>query len=219
MKKGNNMEKMPRNQIEEIGKDILSRTDIIAQHGTSIANAKSIMETGFNFTRTSYVINSKKDLILLCTYGWKENFKGDAANVIMCLPKSFFIQLIGFDNSAYSMWIDNALRQNQQAQLLDSITYFDFSSSVNKDDMVMRGYKGTIPREFVKGCFIYTDNTNYLSFFPDNNAGMDHLTYIENPNYFENLSKDDQALFVEEMRNKIFGNYNNLDDEPEISKR
>ena len=88
------MEKMSKEQIEQIGEYILSESDLIAKHGTSLANGLSILDTGLNFHRTSMVIQNNDDIVSLCTYGWKENSGGDAVNVIISVPKSFFKDLL-----------------------------------------------------------------------------------------------------------------------------
>ena len=65
------MEKLSKDIIIGIANGILEENDIIAMHGTSIENAKSIMETGFNFDKTSMAILKSKNIVSLCRYGWK----------------------------------------------------------------------------------------------------------------------------------------------------
>lgn len=50
------MENLPKEIIEKISQEIIKNGEIIAKHGTSVDKAKKIMETGFNYTRTSYVM-------------------------------------------------------------------------------------------------------------------------------------------------------------------
>ena len=80
------MESMPREKIEEIALKILYSGDIIAKHGTSVKNALSIINTGFDFQRTSFVMQVSKKIEPLCGYGWKENGPNDSANVIIEIP-------------------------------------------------------------------------------------------------------------------------------------
>jgi len=169
------MEKMTKQQIIEIGEKILERADVIAQHGTSINNALSIMKTGFNYTRTSMVMHTSKNVPELCTYGWKENAAGDAANVIISVPKTFFKQMLGYSDEEYQNWINNIPCKNATELLLRSLTTIEFDAP----GVVFAAH---VPKEFIKGTFIYTDNKNYLSFMGDWEAGMDHLTYLENEN-------------------------------------
>ena len=70
-----------KEQIIDIGNSILQESDIIANHGTSIENGLNILETDLKFNRTSMIINDTKDIISLCTYGWKENETGNSANI------------------------------------------------------------------------------------------------------------------------------------------
>ena len=53
-----------------------------------------------------------------------------------------------------------------------------------------------ISKEFIKGVFIYTDNKNASSFSNNRDEAFEHLTYLENKNYFDNLSSEDQKVFM-----------------------
>ncbi len=64
----------------------------------------------------------------------------------------------------------------------------------------MQYIKRNIPREFIRGCFIYCDNTNYLYFLSNKGESLNHLTYVDNPYFYENLSYDDQMEFVRKYR-------------------
>ena len=191
------MEKLDRDIILSIGNSILAESDVVAMHGTSISNAKSIMETGFNYHRTSMVV-APNDAVSLCTYGWKDNEPGDAANVIISAPKSFFKAFLGFDDEKYKEWINTSAKDNKEL-LLTTLCDVQLPS---QNSMVFNSH---LPREFIVGTFIYTDNENYLSFLGNMEEGLDHLTYIDNPYYYEHLTEEDKIKFVEEMRKKVFG--------------
>ena len=183
------MDKLGRDEIEKIGNCILSESDIVATHGTSIENAQNIMNTGFRFNRTSMIFQGD-NVVNLCTYGWKENPVGDAANVVISIPKDFFKQLLDIDNTAYLDWVNNI--ENK-----DSIIY-------SVCDIVANGsiFRAIVPSEFIRGMFVYTDNKNYLS-FANMKDGMDYLTYFDNPNYFNNLNEEEKTNFVNNMKQKI----------------
>ena len=190
------MEKMSKEQIESIGKNIISESDVVANHGTSIENGMSIFETGFNFTRTSVVISNLSDIVSLCTYGWKEIEAGKAVNIIISIPKDFYKALLKFDDESYESWIRHIKENDRQLGLINSVTDFDFSSG--------QVFKATVPREFIRGMFVYTDNKNCLSFIHNSEEGMNYLTYIDNPHYYMNLSEEEKESFVETMRSKLF---------------
>lgn len=120
------MRKLSKEEILEIVQKIFSGSDIIAKHGTSITNALSILETGFNYDKTSMVGQKSKDPVKLCSYGWKESKRGVSYNGI----------------------------------LLPGIEICH------------------VPREFVKGCFVFCDNTNYMDFLSNQEEALEHLTYI-----------------------------------------
>ena len=189
------MEKMSKEQIENIGKSILSESDVVALHGTSIENGLSILETGFNFTRTSMVICDSDDVISLCTYGWKEIEAGQAANIIISIPKKFYKALLNYNDESYTAWIKNVKENDLQQKLIESVADFNFNGPV---------FKATVPREFIRGMFVYTDNKNYLSFLNNKEEGMNYLTYIDNQHYFMNLSNEEKEVFIENMKNKLF---------------
>ena len=191
------MERMSKEQIEKMGKEILGESDLIAMHGTSLANGLSILDTGLNFHRTSMVIQENDDIVSLCTYGWKENPGGDAVNVIISVPKSFFKDLLGYDDISYSKWIKNIKDSNYQSAVINSVC-----------DMKMNGpvFNSNMPKEFIKGMFVYTDNKTYLSFASNPEEGMNHLTYIDNSNFYEHLNEEQKKEFVSKMRKKMFEN-------------
>lgn len=194
------MAKMDRETIEKIGEGIFAESDIIANHGTSIANAKSIIETGFRFYGTSMAIHKTKNVSALCTYGWKENKGGDAANVVLSVPKAFFMDLLGYDENEYSKWIEKIKKEDSEVAVINSVC-----------DFTMGGYRAftfEMPKEFVRGVFVYTDNKTYLNFLNNIDEGMNYLEYIDNPKFYNNLSEEEKSTFVEEMRNKMFGNKN-----------
>lgn len=190
------MKKLSKEEIKNIGISILEESDIVANHGTSIQNGLSILETGFNFNRTSMIFHNSEDVINLCTYGWKENEVGSAANIIISIPKEFYKQLFNYDDISYGLWIDNIRRNQLQLELINSVSNFDF-----KVDSI---FKATVPKEFIRGMFVYTDGKNYLSFFENKEAAMNYLTYIDNPYFFMNLQDEEKFKFVSIMKEKIF---------------
>ena len=195
------MEKLGREKILSIGNSILAESDVVAVHGTSISNADSIMNTGFNYNRTSMAFGNKDAVVGLCTYGWKENKAGDAANVVISVPKSFFKALMGFDDKKYEEWI-NRIKDDKEF-LVASLCDMNFSSQMGLSNV---GFLNKhLPKEFIKGMFIYTDNKTSLSFLNNKEEGLDYLTYIDNPNFYENLDEEEKAKFVEDMKIKILG--------------
>lgn len=201
---------MSKEIIEKIGEDIFSESDIIAKHGTTIANAKSIIETGFIFNKTSMVIQRSKNIVGLCTYGWKENRGGDAANVIISVPKTFFMDLFGCDESEYLKWIDKINKDEIEETVIDSVCDFAHEKQDNKTGPFLYPpvLKLTLPKEFVRGAFVYTDNKNYLNFLNNLEEGMNYLEYFDNPKFYNNLSEEEKSIFVEKMRNKMLDSNN-----------
>lgn len=182
--KGEIMKKMSKEQIIDIGNSILQESDIIANHGTSIENGLSILETDLKFNRTSMIINDTKDIISLCTYGWKENETGNSANIIISIPKEFYMKLLDLNDDAYKTWIRNIKNCHLQSHLIDSISEFDFNNGSL--------FEVTVPKEFIRGMFVYTDNKNYLSFLNNKEEGMNYLTYIDNKNFYTNLTDEEK---------------------------
>lgn len=194
------MEKLSKEQIQNIGKNILQESDIVANHGTSIENGLSILETGFNFNRTSMVFHESDDVISLCTYGWKENEAGNAANIIISIPKEFYMLLLDYDEETYKAWIKNVKANHMQSQLINSVSEFEYTNGPF--------FRATVPKEFIKGMFVYTDNKTSFS-FDNKEEAMNYLTYIDNKHYFTNLSDEEKFEFVSTMRNKIFSEKQN----------
>ena len=189
------MEKLSKEQIENIGRNILQESDVVANHGTSFENGLNILETGFNFHRTSMVIHKDNDIVSLCTYGWKENEVGNAANIIISIPKEFYLLLLNFDEETYKNWVANIKSNNLQVQLIESVSEFEINGPL---------FIATVPKEFIRGMFVYTDNKNSLSFIGNMEEGMNYLTYIDNQHYFTNLSDEEKNDFVEKMKIKLF---------------
>lgn len=183
-------------RIRQIGEALLSESDIMAKHGTSIENAMSILETGFNYHRTSMVVQKNDSIAGLCAYGWKENAGGDAANVILSVPKVFFKDLFGWDEQSYNSWINSIKEQEEQEFVINSMSDIEFG---------MAGFfKATLPKEFIRGAFVYTDGKNYLSFMNDTEEALDHLAYIDNPRFYENLSPEEKEKFLSKIRETKF---------------
>lgn len=196
------MENLPKEIIEKISQEIIKNGEIIAKHGTSVDKAKKIMETGFNYTRTSYVMQTDNNIEHLYSYGWKENGPGDATNVIIQVPREFFKELLGYSDEQYNSWISNVKESKRQEDLLRTVTDIEYL----QEGRSLR-FKGHIPREFIVGAFIWCNNMTYLRLGPNDNA-VDNLNFIKNKYYYCNLPIEEKKNFVEMMRRKMFKNEN-----------
>ena len=193
------MEKHSKEKIIEIGKKILIESDIIAKHGTSISNALSILDTGFNFHRNSMVVQKSKDIGSLCAYGWKENARGDAANVIISVSQAFLKIWQGLDSEQYDQWIKYVYNNDYNVSVIYSVSKMEV---IKESGSYPGGIKSHVPKEFIKGCFIYCDNKNYLDFLLNYDEALEHLTYIENPGFFDNLTLQEQKAFINDFTKK-----------------
>lgn len=187
--------KLPKVEIESIAKTILSESDIIAKHGTSIDNGLSIISTGFNYHRTSYVIDTGNSIEGLCTYGWKDNKIDDSANVIISIPRTFMMEVFNLNEEEYDSFIRNVKYKELESDIIDSLC-----------DCERNGFftQMKLPREFIRGMFIFTDHKTYKDFLDNPEDGLMHLAFYNNPNYFKNLNKEEQKAFVEHMKEKMF---------------
>ena len=172
--------------------------------------AEREMKTGFKFDKTSMAILKSKNIVSLCHYGWKENVAGDCANVIIAIPKSFIKLLNNYNDDEYSNWIDNINRNNYQEGMFITIsTTVEYREPQERKmgkfiaPRLPNYIKRCIPKEFVKGCFIYCDNKRYLDFLSNREEALNHLTYIENPCFFDNLSHEEQVEFVRQFGEDI----------------
>ena len=198
------MESLPKNQIIEIAKNIFNESDIIGKHGTSVANAKSIVETGFVFYRTSIAIQNGKSIVGLCSYGWKENAANDATNVIISIPKSFIMMINHFSEDDYKNWIEMVQRDKAMEGLFIAISSVietreaDTSEQFGKfvPPRLPNYMKRHIPKEFIKGFFVWCDGKRYFDYLSKLEESLEHLSYVENPYFFNNLSIEDQEKFV-----------------------
>ena len=200
-------------RIRQIGEMLLSESDIIAKHGTSIDKAMSILETGFNYRGTSMVIQRTDDIAELCAYGWKRNAGGDAANVVLSIPKDFFKALCGWNEQAYDNWIRGVKKQKQQEDVIDEMSNKEFgqqwvaSRSMNNmkfsTPMLPPRFNATLPKEFVRGALIFTDGKTYLSFLDNKEEALRYLTYVDNPGFYGNLSFEEKEKFILKMRETL----------------
>ena len=198
------MEKLSKEQVLDVANNIFETCDIIAKHGTSISSAMSIIDTGFDFDKTSMVGQKSKDPVLLCSYGWKENMRGDATNVILAIPKSFVMKLNNMSESVYEAWKESVLEKGSDAEFLF------YAVSKEKEDKVIERPSGfpqlppvikrNVPKEFIKGFFVFCDNTNYLDFISNPEEALNHLSYVENENFFDNLTMEEQDKFVAKFK-------------------
>lgn len=188
------MVKQDRCVIEETAKKILDSGDVFALHGTSIENALSIMETGYDFHRTSFVSLNEKSIVVMCSYGWKENARGDAANVIIEVPASFYKQLIGLSEEEYESWKNNNLREVGTETALKSLAHMEINGPF---------MQAHIDREFIRGVFIFCDDKTYVDFLNNKEEALNHLCFIENEHFFDNLPSLEQREFVDATRMRI----------------
>ncbi len=198
------MESMPKKQIEEIALNILDSGDIIAKHGTSVKKALSIINTGLDFHRTIFVMQISKSVESLCGYGWKENGPNDSANVIIEVPREFFMDLLYMSSiDEYNSWIQNIKSGNQQEGVLNSVTTFEYFEAKNDGFfMIPPTFKAHIPQEFIVVAFIWCNGKTYLNLKEDENA-LDNLNFVPNEKYFLNMQPDEKRKFLSEMRAKL----------------
>lgn len=202
------MENMPRKKIEEIATNILNNGDIVAKHGTSIENALSIINTGFNYHRTSFVMQSSKSIEALCGYGWKENGPDDSANVIIQVPREFIMDLFSMDADNYQKWLQNIIKDNNQEAVINSITTFeivpvqDLDATSKFSVPLMPLFSAHIPLEFIVGTFIWCNGKTYLR-LKEGESALDNLTFVQNDNFYLNMQADDKKEFIRKMRQKM----------------
>ena len=198
------MENMPRNQIEEIALSILNNGDIIAKHGTSIECAKSILETGFNYHRTSFVVQKTKDIEALCGYGWKDNKPGDSTNVIIQIPKQFIMDLFEMsDLDEYNRWIENIIDLDLSEDVLKLVTTIEnFPSKKVGKFVTPPAFKAHIPQEFIVGAFIWCNGKTVLN-IEEGESPLDNLSFVTNEKFYLNLSYEEQQEVVSKIKKKI----------------
>ena len=203
-----NMENMPRERIAELATNILSSGDIVAKHGTSIENALSIINTGFNYQRTSFVIQTSKSIEALCGYGWKENGPNDSANVIIEVPREFIMDLLSINNDGYQKWLQNIIDGNNQEAVINSITTYEMQHIQNSSTNSLFSppmppiMSAHIPQEFIVGAFIWCNGKTYLR-LDEGESALDNLTFIPNDNFYLNMQADAKKEFIRKMRTKI----------------
>lgn len=197
------MESLPREQIEAIATSIFNHNDVIAMHGTSIKNALCILNTGFNFSRTSYVMLNNKNIKALCDYGWKENVPDDAANVIIAVPREFWMDLFPIPSTEeYNNWIQSVIDDDAQGLILDSLTSYEYDVETARRLKMPEVFSAHIPEAFIAGMFVWCDGKTYLNLGKDESA-LDNLNYIENKKFYLNLSLEERKEIVAQMREKL----------------
>ena len=201
------MEKLSRERIIEIANGIFESSDVIGKHGTSVAKATSILETGFYYDKTSMAIQYSKNVVALCSYGWKESYRNDSTNVVLAIPKSFVKMLNGFSDEEYEAWISRVRQEDLGGSL-----FYASSKDVEEKPVELKKQgnftpprlpnymRVHVPKEFVKGFFIWCDGKIYLDFLSNPEDSLDHLSYVENPAYFDNLSIEEQEQFVADFK-------------------
>lgn len=197
------MESLLREQIEAIATSIFNHNDVIAMHGTSIKNALSILNTGFNFSRTSYVMLNNKNIKALCGYGWKENAPDDAANVIIAVPREFWMDLLSMSSiEEYNNWIQNVINHDMQDGALDSLTSYEYDFETARRLKMPEAFSAHISEAFIAGMFVWRNGKTYLNLGKDESA-LDNLNYIENKKFYLNLSLEERKEIVAQMREKL----------------
>lgn len=189
------MKKLSREEIINIGNEILNESDIVAKHGTSVDCAISIIDTGFKFQRTSMVVQQSKSVTGLCVYGWKENRPGDATNVVISIPKDFIMKLLNLDENGYQKWIEYIKKNNYEENFIYSLANVHFEGVGIAPLMC-----GCVPNEFIKGFFAFCDNTNYLKFLNNKEEALDHLTFVPNPSFYTELTREKQEEVVNRFK-------------------
>lgn len=198
------MEKISKEEIIKIADNLFQGSDIIAKHGTSFANAMGIIEEGFYYSRTSMVSQKSKDPVQLCSYGWKESKRGEACNVIISIPKSFIKMLLNLDEEGYKKWKEKYLSVFDADTIIDATTKSVVKEVPKREGMpfLPPTFLKLVPKEFIKGFFVFCDNTNYIDFLSNKEEALNHLSYFDNPNYFDNLSKEEQEDFINNFNGK-----------------
>lgn len=201
------MKNMTRNEIEQIATNIIQTGDIIANHGTSIENAISIINTGFNFTRTSLAIQPSKNIESLCGYGWKENGPDDSSNVIISIPKSFIMDLLSINDDEYQKWLQNVIDNELQRDVINSVATLKKEEgqelNINSTRFFIRPtISAHIPENFIAGAFIWCNGKTYLN-LKEGESALDNLSFIPNENFYLNMSPESKSEFIEKMRNKM----------------
>ena len=214
------MESMPREEIERLTKKIFADSDYIVKHGTSYKNADSIMATGFNWWRTSFVEQKDKNVEHLAGYMWKENGPNDAANVVLSIPKEFIKIWFGLDDEKYSQFIQ---QRDIKGEFMSWGCIFEqegINGNFKNGTPPILGFH--LPPEFVAGAYFWCDGKTYLNLYGTNESAMDHLHFVPNPRYFCNLSPEEKAKFVKECTDRLQSRLgeakNNSNEEIETSK-
>lgn len=199
------MESIPREQIEAIATNIFDCSDIIAMHGTSVKNGLSILNAGFNFNKTSYVMLGNKSIKALCCYGWKENKPNDAVNVIIAVPREFLMNLLSMSNiEEYNNWIQNAINNDMQEGILNSLTSFEYHERKQSGRYFFpASFSAHIPEAFIVGMFVWCNGKTYLNLLVKEESALDNLNYIENKKFYLNLSSEERNEVVTQMREKL----------------
>lgn len=217
----NSYSSMSREQIEQISGWILSNGDITAKHGTSIEKAKKIIETGFYWHRPSFIIQHDDNIEHLYGYAWKANEGGDVANVIIQIPKEFYLEFYDITEEEYDSIISGFKKTEESRPksvffatevLVDprELVINSFSEERKESisfDNLTTGTSRYLPREFIVGAFIRTDDNTYLS-APEASI-VDNLTFISNDQFYSNLSAEQKNEFMQKMKNPLINHEHN----------
>ena len=203
------MKNMPREKIEQIAENILSNGDVLAKHGTTLNNAISIINTGFNYSRTSFVVQTSKNVEALCGYGWKDNAPDDATNVVIQVPREFIKDLLGMNDEEYARWLKRIKDNNMEENVFDIVTTFEeverpkISIDSKIPMPIMKPpFLAHIPQEFIVGAFVWCNGKTYLNLGKDESP-LDNLAFIPNENFYLNMQEEDKKEYISQMRAKL----------------
>lgn len=205
---------MDRKEILNIVGTFLKNENIVATHGTSGDAAKSIMQTGLRVNRTTYVTwDEQSDPRAVASYAWKNAPLENSSNVIIVIPSKFFQIISGRDVEGIKCLLDQERAEDEIEGLIETVSVPIETASetiagrtMNMPLLPDRG-RYIIPKEFIRGSFTHTNNTGWIahadlvSKYGDEGAlnyRVDNLDFIDNPNYFENLSLEKQRGFIYE---------------------
>lgn len=205
---------MERKEVLDILGTFLKNENIVATHGTSGDAAKSIMQTGLRVNRTTYVTwDEKSDPRVVASYAWKEAPLENSSNVIIVIPSKFLQIISGRDSKEIKSLLEQVRAQDGLDGLIETV-----GMPIENDCTLIKGASMSmpllpdrgryiIPKEFIRGSFKHTNNTGWIahadlvSKYGDEGAlnyRVDNLEFIDNPNYFENLSIEKQRKFIYE---------------------
>lgn len=179
------MEKMSKEQISKYAKQLLKDGNVLAKVSTNLNDAVEMLSSGFVFCQYDCHVLQEEDVDQLYI---NANENRDLANVIVVLSPLFLKEFLGLDYETYNRVLvgpSNEKRteiSNWLLQAVADITVIEGESNIMDAHM---------PCEHIKGVFtssIQTDN---------------EYTYMENPNYFDNLSEEKRMALLSDLRRRF----------------